>query len=99
MQDKDSVAIVESMSPCVGRWYIAEIDYPRAKSADEIEREVLRHGQTDTEVFASVIMVLFTWSGRRLKYSAEWHLAKGSLALAQHRAIEITLFFDAGAVS
>jgi len=30
MQDKDSVAIVESMSPCVGRWYIAEIDYPRA---------------------------------------------------------------------
>ena len=54
MQDKDAAAIVASMSACIGQWYIAAIDYPRAMSTDDIQREVLRQGQTSVDIFTSV---------------------------------------------
>jgi len=55
MQDKDVTAIVKALSAHIDNWYIAQIDYARSMSAENIEREVLQHRQTNTEIFASVI--------------------------------------------
>ena len=55
MQDKDAGAIVESLSAVVDRWFIAEIDYPRAMAGAEIDQELQQHGVKNTQIFASVI--------------------------------------------
>lgn len=55
MQDKDISAILAELAPAFEHWYIADIDYPRAMSAGEIEQEVARHSKADCEIFTSVI--------------------------------------------
>lgn len=55
MQDKDVAAIVEALGAGIDQWCIAELDYPRAMQADEIQTEVLGQRQVKTDIFASVI--------------------------------------------
>lgn len=41
MQDKDLASIVDSLAPRIDYWCLAEIDYPRAMPAADIQRELL----------------------------------------------------------
>lgn len=55
MQDKDAGAIVESLSAMVDRWFIAEIDYPRAMAGADIDQQLQQRGVKSSQIFASVI--------------------------------------------
>ena len=55
MLDKDAGVIVESLSPVMDDWFIAEIDYPRAMAGVDIDRELRRHSVKSRQIFASVI--------------------------------------------
>jgi len=55
MLDKDASAIVESLAVVVDDWLIAEIDYPRAMAAADIDQVLQQQGVKSCQIFASVI--------------------------------------------
>ena len=55
MQDKDASAIIASLVASVDEWFVVEIDYPRAMTSAEVDRQLRRHNVAESEIFASVI--------------------------------------------
>ncbi len=55
MHDKDAGGIISSLAASVDKWFVAEIDYPRAMAGSEISDELRLHGVVNSQIFASVI--------------------------------------------